>query len=105
MNESKHTPGPWVAHITLKLPMRCFGIESAGGRRVASYLAFDDHLRFKDGEAKPVEVEANAHLIAAAPEMLEALEYFCVRVDEGSIQSKVTYAKYKEIIAKAKGEP
>lgn len=33
-------------------------------------------------------------------ELLDALEYFTKRVEEGSIKSKTTYTKYKEILNK-----
>lgn len=47
--------------------------------------------------------EANARLIAAAPDMLAALKEFVDRVDRGEVRSKKTYAKFKAIIAKAEG--
>lgn len=37
-------------------------------------------------------------------EMLDALKYFVVRVEEGSILSRKTYAKYKELIERVEGE-
>lgn len=51
---------------------------------------------------------ANAQFIVKAcnmhDELVEALEWFCDRVDRGEVRSKKTYARYKEIIAKAKGD-
>lgn len=62
---SKHTPGPWTS--------RPFGDSFAvmvSDKRVAyCYGAFADW----DKET----AEANAHLIAAAPELLEALKEMC----------------------------
>ena len=49
-------------------------------------------------------MDANARLIAAAPDLLEALEWFCARVAAGEVRSKKTYAKFKEVIAKARGQ-
>lgn len=40
----------------------------------------------------------------AAPELLEALEWFCERVDKGEVRSVKTYSKFKQLIKKAKGE-
>lgn len=45
----------------------------------------------------------NAHLIAAAPEMYEAIAEFVARCEAGEIRSRKTYAKFKAILAKAEG--
>ena len=61
---------------------------------------------------RPTEVEANAHLIAAAPELLEALKYM-TDVAVGSVYGseqcvgntfKVRLAQARAVIAKATGE-
>lgn len=61
---SKHTPGPWIT-----LGCNLWGARS---QLVARWGTF----RFSDGsKAQPVTpTEADAQLIAAAPEMLDALE-------------------------------
>ena len=67
------TPGPWTAEDSSKPPMRSFLIQS-GGRVVARYLSFDDHLAFAHRDAEPERVSANAAYIAAAnPETVLAL--------------------------------
>ena len=55
-----YTPGPWTVdrHGTAYYPLRVV----AGNREVVAFHAWDD------------EKEANARLIAAAPELLEALK-------------------------------
>jgi N-acetyl-anhydromuramyl-L-alanine amidase AmpD len=61
MKDLKHTPGPW---------------EFNGGRQVV----FQDSERYKDCDLWDIqyedesEMKANAKLIAAAPELLEALK-------------------------------
>jgi len=55
---SKHTPGPWK---TTHSAMSGYRVSDSTGWGVAVVL-------------KDVNDEANAHLIAAAPQMLEALE-------------------------------
>lgn len=62
----KHTPGPWViddeGHIRAPYPNHAPGISVA---RMTCFGAHDVHM------AK----DANARLISAAPDMLEALRY------------------------------
>lgn len=65
LKESAHTPGPWT-------------LES--GRSIVTpsgtfYLAYGSNPRTGEKYFKsPTELDANAHLVAAAPEMLEALK-------------------------------
>jgi hypothetical protein len=64
---SKHTPGPWTIHrhsSTSVQGSRGFVVANTGGWLTTSL----------DIESVVKEQEANARLIAAAPELLEALE-------------------------------
>ena len=64
---SKHTPGPWA------YGGREFNdVREADGELVAVAL----HLRVKKPERSIAEAKANARLIAAAPDLLEALQPF-----------------------------
>lgn len=45
--------------------------------------------------------KANAQLIAHAPEMLEAMQEFCDRVERGEVRSKKTYALFKDLLTRA----
>jgi len=68
-----YTPGPWrsVESGTVNLP--AFDIEASkktGGWRLITCLASSTHTSAEYDE----QMKANAHLIAAAPELLEALE-------------------------------
>jgi hypothetical protein len=73
MSESKHTPGPWEAHESDD------GHEIHMGERVGSghmyqtqhILGYDHGLSEEDGKQFE-EAEANAWLIAAAPDLLAA---------------------------------
>ena len=81
---SKHTPGPWRAQF------REVTSAVASDGRVAS-LSQLNRVRRRE----PDEVAANARLIAAAPDMLEALEDardWCLDDDGGD------YWPYKAII-------
>jgi len=61
--EKKHTPGPWSAD------------ECRSGFAVYAYKSGDVVVRTEDEEGRygAIDNEANARLIAAAPELLEAL--------------------------------
>jgi hypothetical protein len=64
MNEPKHTPGPWVA--TLRL---------AGTKSVRTAVCTKHDKMVCDTFRIPIEeAEANAALIASAPEMLALLK-------------------------------
>ena len=55
------------------------------------------------GESVAPEPEANAHLIAAAPEMLEMLEEVALQIRRGQDISE-WYSEIVDTIEKAKGE-
>jgi hypothetical protein len=64
---TKHTPGPWLIHSTSDLHMNDRDVARVGDRlKVVSHTA-------PDGMTLP-ELQANARLIAAAPDLLAALE-------------------------------
>lgn len=83
MSEAKFTKGPWEYDY-----------------RMIEVLA--------DNRTKPVcfgvTDDNDGYLIAAAPEMYEAMQEFVNRVDRGEVRSTATYNKFKTILAKARGE-
>jgi hypothetical protein len=93
---TKHTPAPWyigVATSTIESPIgeKFFGVGSAEGRgicRVSRLSTLDN------------EDEANASLIAAAPELLAACELAVKSLASFPDRAAVVQAA----IAKAKGE-
>ncbi len=92
MSKLKHTKGPWTVQ------------EEWGDHYVVTEMG--DYIAVASEIYPECSVsidEDDARLIAAAPEMLEALIYFVRRVREGSIRSKTTYSKYVYIIEKATG--
>lgn len=104
MSEAKHTPGPWVLD-----DRGCKYIVSKAGD---GYIT-RDVCRMDGSTMASVAQTANAHLIAAAPELLEALEKLAVLADAFSV-SGVYFGEIPEhsqaidaaytAIAKAKGE-
>lgn len=71
---AKHTPGPWVYFAKLS------GSENHKGFNLAAeygkWLGDLTPMNNEDGDPSE-EAIANARLIAAAPELVEALERFC----------------------------
>lgn len=110
---SKHTPGPWVilgdnvgcktGHVAFTTcNPRTIDETKADGE---SWLDMRDRTKTeRDGLAK--EVAANARLIAAAPDLLEALEAIVESVDAetAAIFEHLVWAA-RAAIAKATGEP
>ena len=98
-NETKHTPGPWVLHQT-------FADEVVAKEGIVKIADCHEDL----GISK-IEREANAHLIAAAPDLLNALAaLMCASVNTAekheSESSNAIWAYIEdgaEAIAKAKG--
>lgn len=99
---SKHTPGPWTYNI---LPFKSYhrvpeiSICNADGQEFIrqSYDTYSDQATLLEGDAC---------LIAAAPEMLEALEALlkCVLEPTDAIALTVALCRASRAIAKAKGE-
>lgn len=99
---SKHTPGPWVLD----------DFEVSTERDPANLIA---HVYACDRPENPdnewdvgIETAANAKLIAAAPDLLEALEQIMVLVDASGSTPRPSVAKIivaaRAAIAKARGE-
>lgn len=99
---TKHTPGPWVSvgawveHPDDNIPDICTCNPEDMGQ---SYLPRSDQ-----------EILANARLIAAAPDMLQAIEELLILCDEsdgsqyGTISTKYIRLVFKDIVARATGD-
>ena len=92
---SAHTPGPWTSRGT------CIYGSGAKVAEVPSRLTTPGATLF------PVEATANARLIAAAPELLDALKAFCgdyeSKQETRDISLTAAYQHALTIIAKAEG--
>lgn len=62
---SKHTPGPWTANFVEPAPE----VRAESGPAVVAWMGFDDSNRAIK------EHQANARLIAAAPDLLHACHW------------------------------
>jgi hypothetical protein len=91
MSEAKYTPGPWQqwkGQVFIQNPSRM--ICDVSGDSIAWPLI-------------PEEVIPNARLIAAAPELLEALERVCASWEAKGVGMTDALAMARAAIAKAKG--
>lgn len=93
-----HTPGPWVVRHLTGFPLMIATQPDADGFGVPVADCSKRNL--------PAEAQANARLIAAAPELLQLLES-CIRVmqraDELSSDARYWIELGTNLIAKAKG--
>ena len=98
----KHTQGPWKFDAST----RFFEIVGADGRNILSSIYADDR---SDDAFNDSTDRANAHLIAAAPDMLEELEQLCEALNDSvlstgsnTMDEEILY-NIRKIIKKAKG--
>lgn len=96
MSDAKHTPGPWVQGCESIDPEWRI-VTTSGGAIIANVNGAD---------------EANALLIAAAPDLLNALEQAIALVDDGTINIRpsdrdkffAALTAWNSAIAKARGQ-
>ena len=102
MSDTKHTPGPWAA--TAKIcdvggrDFQVVEIREAGDFRGGiCHLQSAEHI----GGIDAAETRANGALIAAAPELLEALKWLRTCEERGDLEEAIAAAD--AAIAKAEG--
>lgn len=91
--ETKHTPGPWC-------------LDDDGFVYGEGFIVSDPH---SSPDIDPDEREANARLIAAAPELLAALQWFCACMHDDSVDDMGKFinemeSRARAAIAKATGQ-
>ncbi len=107
MSEAKHTPGPWVSAV---LCSNSGWVDIRGKNRVGNYIAYaTPKCNGSPDERGDVETIANARLISAAPDLLEACSAWIAYMDDPAGGSFDDEAKLHEAmraaIAKATGAP
>jgi hypothetical protein len=105
MENTKHTPGPWKYHMGLYdgMPPHARGYIYPVDHKIEGFNMYTDISgdKYEDRD----EVEANARLIAAAPELLEALELVRVGLDMGNADyNPAVKERVAAAIAKATGQ-
>lgn len=103
--DAKHTPGPWTYQPASNYvgysisPRGTLPTLAAVERPVGGELLTIEAFNF------PGETEANARLIAAAPELLEALQVAELILRERGLRAHGGYKQIESAIAKATGAP
>ena len=96
MSKQKHTDGPWATKKGNHQRCQIYGPD---GQWVANSWVVD----VRDDSRLPAE--ANADLIAAAPELLEACEAIARLADgQGQVNMMMVAGQARQAIAKARGE-
>ena len=100
---SDFTPGPWMLRTTPTSAGLCHIVSAADWRGAFIY---GDGIRkgVDDALPKAQELAANARLIAAAPDLLEALKWMVLRTEEGGYPDGKCLEEARAAIAKATGE-
>lgn len=105
---NKHTPAPWSQHGQTEEPKPATPQAWTMGKPNVDtwYISTEDHNLICMLSAKTPEARSNAALIAAAPELLEALKAVTLALEVGYTNSKpmrVIVAEANAAIAKAQG--
>lgn len=102
-----HTPGPWTFSQSAQYGDTRFYVAQADGAPYTPHYSDVATLIAEtvNDERKSIQ-EANARLIAAAPELLDALRYVVAVYDKGTCGSTVEMAfdRARAAIAKAEGQ-
>jgi len=98
MTDTKHTPGPWIHYGKVTLvddtySLFCGGVNPVRGHYIGDICSIQscDHI---DGVPRE-DAEANARLIAAAPDLLAALE----AVEDDGCWNEFTKGTQDQILA------
>lgn len=92
---AKHTPGPWYSEMNVDGEINTWAFDDPGSPRIGVAKAY-----------KNKNAEANARLIAAAPDLLAALERVleCRRFKISLDTNAAALEQARAAIAKAKGK-
>jgi hypothetical protein len=100
---TQHTPGPWIENVVPTSAGSAITIQSADHRIAIIYV---DGIRkgIDDKLPRSIENRANARLIAAAPDLLEALNTWLKQYSAEEYEDCPEVVQTRAAIAKATGE-
>ena len=100
---SEHTPRPWYVQPGFLTIYACEGLDTAGCGLTQAIASMNTSQTPQD------EAEANARLIAAAPDLLAAAERACKMLDQefddrvANIETTRAFLVLQDAISKARG--
>jgi hypothetical protein len=99
---TQHTPGPWIENVVPTSAGSAITIQSADHRIAIIYV---DGIRkgIDDELPRSIENRANARLIAAAPDLLEALNTWLKQYSAEEYEDCPEVVQTRAAIAKATG--
>jgi hypothetical protein len=90
---SKHTPGPWAKHNPSNPTQTALIVRELPNHKRTVVAVIPDHLQFGNASVTDwLEMESNARLVAAAPEMLVALQAIADMTIEGGAINQLARA-------------
>ena len=99
---SAPTAGPWMFHESSDQRVRGFIRETAHGRNVPGVMAIG---RICYGGRPPAETRANGRVMAAAPEMLTALDaLIALNGSESKAAQRTAWGMALAAVARARGK-
>lgn len=99
-----HTPGPWDLYQPYSNVWQVFPAQDGDDHSICRVSMTYCEVG-KGGKNVPSENEANARLIAAAPELLEALEGALIALDADTSRGRESWEDdAREAVAKARGQ-
>lgn len=103
MTQTKHTPAPWM-HEYDETSKGYWHIYGNNGDILVCSMQDNKSVMGNNKDPKPKTCQANARLIAAAPELLEALKMMVKLVNRTSLEVMPEVKIACEAIAKAEGK-
>jgi len=101
-SETKWTRGPWAIEYAGHEPTIIGPIPYTSDQRDIAYV--NTEVADKDGFGCAITATANAHLIAAAPELYGRLEYLLTQLEFSGTLSNGEEMDIRKTLAKARGE-
>ena len=109
MSKLKHTPGKWESHGTMRIAdpecIQVFPHRTGGSFEIEAITIVVRYGHDDDVYIASVDCEANARLIAAAPDMLEALIEYMAWGAKTQSDRDVLEDGFKRVIESATGLP
>jgi hypothetical protein len=105
--ETKHTPGPWTVGQKGDYGTYNANVIYAGSEGICAVGQIPLHTKLEQisGEPRWQTGLANARLIAAAPDLLEACKHLVAAIERGNVEmAEVAAESASAAIAKAEGK-